>query len=389
MPYIPYPLNATTASYDLNRVYANPIALVGRQEAPFLDIIGGLDGARSWSFNQTPGRKVEWLEEEYPARTGTFTDSYAKLGGAVVTLDTTLEVDDASKIQIGSLIRVDTTGEVMWVTNRNLTAKTITVVREWGVNSVTAGDITTGDGWRMIGIAKLEGDTYTGTATTMPTSEYNFSQIFQSDYSLSGTMHEVKDQVFGIPDPKAREQIINMKKLLGMIDDSLHYGLRSANIGTAGTPRTFGGYTDFITTNVMPVDDFSLEDLNEMITELVDWGNTDPVVIASPKQYAWIKGLIKTDTQIWREQDTTTIGYQITDIDADFGRLRIMKNIRQPNHIMPILSLADIGMLTIRPFHDEDLPKTSDNHAWNTIGEYTFCLRNEKRFAIYSGLKDI
>ena len=84
--------------------------------------------------------------------------------------------------------------------------------------------------------------------------------------------------------------------------------------------------------------------------------------------------------------NTTTLGYQVTTIDGDFGQLRVIKNIRQPDTIMPIFSLNDLGMMTIRPFKEEELPKTADRYEWNAIGEFTFCLRNEKRHAMFVGL---
>lgn len=378
MSYQDYPLLVHDYS-ELERVYANPIELLARTDAPLLEILGGLTKANSWSFVGTPATKVEWLQDEDDKMTGLFKE-------AALAAATELTVDDASLIQKHSLIRADTTGEVMWVTATDRSTNKITVTRGYGDGGVAAAAITDESGWTMIGFANLSGDDYYDLSSQTFWSEWNYSQIFQSKFGISGTLKEVPNQIFGIADPYAREQVKVMRKLMRAMDTSLHYGVRSANIGTDSAPRSFGGYPYFIKTNVKNQASFTLDELNELITEVSDWGNTDPVVIASPKQYKHIKSFVNNLPGLAINYNTTTLGYQVTTIDGDFGQLRVIKNIRQPNSIMPIFSLNDVGMMTIRPFKEEELPKTADRYEWNAIGEFTFCLRNEKRHAMFVGL---
>lgn len=376
--YQDYPLLVHDYS-ERERVYANPIELLARTDAPLLEILGGLTKANSWSFVGTPATKVEWLQDEDDKMTGLFK-------AAALAAATELTVDDASLIQKHSLVRVDTTGEILWVTATDRSTNKITVTRGYGDGGVAAGAIADESGWTMIGFANLSGDDYYDLSSQTFWSEWNYSQIFQSKFGISGTLKEVPNQIFGIADPYAREQVKVMRKLMRSMDTSLHYGVRSANIGTDSSPRSFGGYPYFIKTNVKNQASFTLDELNEVITEVSDYGNTDPVVIASPKQYKRIKSFVNNLPGLAINYNTTTLGYQVTTIDGDFGQLRVIKNIRQPNSIMPIFSLNDVGMMTIRPFKEEELPKTADRYEWNAIGEFTFCLRNEKRHAMFVGL---
>jgi len=376
--YQDYPLLVHDYS-ERERVYANPIELLARTDAPLLEILGGLNKANSWSFVGTPATKVEWLQDEDDKMTGLFKT-------AAISTDTELDVDDASLIQKHSLVRVDTTGEILWVTATDRGTNKITVTRGYGDGGVAAGAIADESPWTLIGFANLSGDDYYDLSSQTFWSEWNYSQIVQSKFGISGSLKEVPNQIFGISDPYSREQIKVMRKLMRSIDTSLHYGVRSADIGTDSTPRTFGGYPYFIKTNVKNQASFTLEELNELITEVSDYGNIDPVVIASPKQYKHIKSFVNNLPGLAINYNTTTLGYQVTTIDGDFGQLRVIKNIRQPNSIMPIFSLNDLGMMTIRPFKEEELPKTADRYEWNAIGEFTFCLRNEKRHAMFVGL---
>lgn len=377
--YFDYPLQVHEYA-DRERVYASPIELLDRTDAPLLEILGGLNKANSWSFVGNPATKVEWLQEEYDKLVGTFTVAEAD------TTETALTVDDASNVQVHSILRVDTTGELLWVSAINRTTNVITVTRGFGDGGVAAAAIALNAPFTLVGFANLSGDDYYDLSTSTYWSEWNFSQIFQSKFSISGTLKEVPNQIVGIADPYAREQIRVIRKIMQTLDRSLHYGVRSANIGTDTAPRTFGGYPYFIKSNVKNQASFTLEEINAVITEVVDYGNTNPVVVASPKQYAHFKSFVNALPGLAINYNTTTLGYQVTTIDGDFGQLNIVKNIRQPDSIMPIFSLNDVGMLTIRPLKEEELPKTADRYEWNAIGEYTFCLRNEKRHAMFVGL---
>lgn len=377
--YFDYPLQVHEYA-DRERVYASPIELLDRTDAPLLEILGGLNKANSWSFVGNPATKVEWLQEEYDKLVGTFTVAEPD------TTETALTVDDASNVQVHSILRVDTTGELLWVSAINRTTNVITVTRGFGDGGVAAAAIALNAPFTLVGFANLSGDDYYDLSTSTYWSEWNFSQIFQSKFSISGTLKEVPNQIVGIADPYAREQIRVIRKIMQTLDRSLHYGVRSANIGTDTAPRTFGGYPYFIKSNVKNQASFTLEEINAVITEVVDYGNTNPVVVASPKQYAHFKSFVNALPGLAINYNTTTLGYQVTTIDGDFGQLNIVKNIRQPDSIMPIFSLNDVGMLTIRPLKEEELPKTADRYEWNAIGEYTFCLRNEKRHAMFVGL---
>lgn len=378
---IDFPLSSNVTGWDLERVIAQPLQLLDNNDTPLLNLLGGLNGAANWGFNAL-GTKVEWMQDEYNALTGLF-DAAGYAADA-----TALTLVDASHIENRNLIRVDATGELLWVSAVNKTTNVITVTRGWGASEggIAAGSIAASAKYTIVGIAKLEGDDYYDAGSTLPWSNWNYTQIYERKYGLSGTLKEVPGQLIGIADPMAREQMRTMRDIMLELENDLTYGIRSPNRGTAALPRTFGGYPFFIKTNVQSASTFTLVQLNAMITEVVGWGATNPVVVASPKQYSLIKTFLAAQGNFYVPLTTTEIGYQVTSIDADFGTLKIVKNIHQPNTIMPILNLPDVGLLTIRPLRDEDLPKTKDAYEHSMLTELTFCLRNEKRFALFTGL---
>lgn len=369
----------------LDRVYSDPIQLLDRTDAPLLEIIGGLNKASTWGFKGTPGTRVEWLQEEHDKLSGV-------IAAAATAAATELTVDDASLVQKHALLRINETGEIVWVTAVDRDTEKITVTRGYGDGGVAAAAIAEDDTYQIVGFANLSGDDYYDLSTSTYWNEWNYSQIFQTKFDMSGTLREVPNQIVGIPNPWAREQVRAVRKIMQVIDRSLHYGVRSQDIGNDTRPRSYGGYPYFIKTNTFDKSSgggdgkFTLGEINELVTELIDYGNTNPVVIASPKQYAHFKTFISQTPGININYDNTKVGWHVTEIDADFGVLKIIKNIRQPNDMMPIFSMDDLGMLTIRPLKEEELPKTADRHEWSVLGEYSFCLRNEKRHALFTGL---
>lgn len=371
-----------TSGFEQERVFAEPMQLIDETTAPLLEIIGGLNGAGNWGFNGTPGLKVEWFQEEYNKLLGTFTEP-------ALAAATDLTVSDATLVENRSVIRVDASGELMWVSAVNTGTNVITVVRGIGDGGIAAADILDNATFTLVGIAKLEGDDYHNGFSNLPWTEFNYAQTFERKYGMSGSMKEIPNQIVGIKDPWGREKIKTLRDVMQLIDRSLHYGVRSLNKGTATSPRMLGGYPYYIKTNVQSGATFTLDELNAMVTKVVDYGATQPVVIASPLQYKKIKTFLTGLSGVQVPYNQTKIGMQVTEIDADFGTLRVIKNIRQPNHLMPILNLPDLGMLTIRPLRDEDLPKGADRYEHSILGEFTFCLRNEKRFALFTGLSGL
>lgn len=265
-----YDARIDITGFDKERVFSEPIELLDTTDAPFLEIIGGLNGAGNWGFNKTPGTKVEWLQEEYNKLLGTFTEPDA-VGNA-----TALTVNDATVVEERSILRIDASGELVWVSAVNKLTNVITVTRGWGLADGGIAGTAFADNatFTLVGIAKLEGDEYHMGFGNLPWGEFNFSQIFQRSFGMSGTAKEVPGQVVGVKDLWGREKIKCLRDVMQTIDRDLHYGVRSANIGTAALPRTFGGYPFFIKTNVQVAATFTLDQLNAMITTVYDYGAT-------------------------------------------------------------------------------------------------------------------
>ena len=171
----PYSTYVNTA--ENKRVITDYISLLDPSDAPFVEAIGGLDGAASKFRFTNQGTLVEWIEDTLAPLTGALSIGTA----ATVSTATALTVADANMVQPGHILLQGS--ELMWVSANDSGA--ITVTR--GLGSTTATTLATNNTFAIVGMARLEGDDSDPIGYTDLSTNSNYTQIFHKEVKQTGT----------------------------------------------------------------------------------------------------------------------------------------------------------------------------------------------------------
>lgn len=378
MPIVESPWTTFSDPLPQKRVVSEAITLVGPNETPLIDLLGGFDGAASkFRFQNGLSTKVEWLDDTYLPFVGTVTES-----GLIDAV--TLTLADASLVKHGHLLKFGT--EVLWVSAVNEITNVVTVVRGWG--GTIAAAIADNANFTIIGIAKLEDDVYTTSPFTTMTNSFNYSQIYEETVSVSGSAKDIPIATYGITDPMTYHRNKAMIGLMQTMERNIHYGVRSLNAGTSALPRTFGGYKTFITTNVnaspIALSALTLADVENAIQPIYQsGGSSNLAMVVSPNQYKKVRSWLTADVHYVYDKSDVVLGGQLPKmIDTPWANITLIKSRFLPDTWMPILDIQNMGLLTLRDWQEEDLPKTTDGYHRAILGEFTFCLKAEQLSAI-------
>ena len=372
----PYSTYVNTAENKC--VISDYISLLDPSDAPFVEAIGGLDGAASKFRFTNQGTLVEWIEDTLAPLTGALSIGTA----ATVSTATALTVADANMVQPGHILLQGS--ELMWVSANDSGA--ITVTR--GLGSTTATTLATNNTFAIVGMARLEGDDSDPIGYTDLTTNSNYTQIFHKEVKQTGTA-PYQDR-WGMGDQMQYESAKSIPEMMRLIERTLQYGKRSA--GSTTTPRMMGGYQEFITTNKASGANISvaslapgvIEDAVELIYNA--GGSGDFLAIVNPATYQKIKNAYDSSSFVRYPPEQTQFGTLVDRIITPFGYVSFVIDRWQLSNLIPIMKLDNVGMLTLRPWQVEDLAKTGDAEKKQLIGEFSFCMKLEKSHALLTAV---
>lgn len=372
------PYTTYTNSAENKRVITDYISLLDPSDAPFIEAIGGLDGAASKFRFSNQGKLVEWIEDTLAPLTGALSIGTA----ATVSTATALTVADANMVQPGHILLQGS--ELMWVSANN--AGAITVTR--GLGSTTATTLATNNTFAIVGMARLEGDDSDPIGYTDLTTNSNYTQIFHKEIKQSGTA-PYQDR-YGMTDQMQYESAKSIPEMMRLIERQLQYGKRDA--GSTTTPRMMGGYQEFITTNKASGSGISvastcvaaIEDAVELIYNA--GGGGDFLAVVNPATYQLIKNAYDSKDYVRYAPEQTRFGTLVDRIVTPFGNVSFVIDRWQLSTLIPIMKLDNVGMLTLRPWMVEDLAKTGDAEKKELVGEFTFCLKLQKSCALLTAV---
>ena len=372
----PYSTYVNTA--ENKRVITDYISLLDPSDAPFVEAIGGLDGAASKFRFTNQGTLVEWIEDTLAPLTGALSIGTA----ATVSTATALTVADANMVQPGHILLQGS--ELMWVSANDSGA--ITVTR--GLGSTTATTLATNNTFAIVGMARLEGDDSDPIGYTDLSTNSNYTQIFHKEVKQTGTA-PYQDR-WGMGDQMQYESAKSIPEMMRLIERTLQYGVRSA--GSTTTPRMMGGYQEFITTNKASGANISvaslapgvIEDAVELIYNA--GGSGDFLAIVNPATYQKIKNAYDSSSFVRYPPEQTQFGTLVDRIITPFGNVSFVIDRWQLSTLIPIMKLDNVGMLTLRPWQVEDLAKTGDAEKKQLIGEFSFCMKLEKSHALLTAV---
>ena len=368
------PVSTYSDTTPQKRVITDVMSLIDPSDAPAVEALGGLDGAASkFRFLNTPGTVCEWLQ-----------DTLSPLAGAMAAISltgtsTTISVADVNMFQAGHILLVES--EQMWVSATTVATSLLTVTR--GFNSSSTATHTSSTVITIIGMARLEGAASTGIGYTDRTTGSNASQIFHKELKVTGTQQII--QQYGISDEMAYQGDKAIPEQMRLIERQLQYGIAAA--GSASTPRTFGGYGNFITTNL--VDGSSLTQAKfetAVLSCYNNGGGPEFLAFMNPLSMQKVKNFYDSSNFLRVDTGETTVGMVIDGVRTPYGNVHFVMDRWQLSTTIPIIDAQHAGMLTIRPFQQEPLSKTGDAELAELVGEFTFCLRQEKAHAILTAV---
>lgn len=373
----PYSTYVNTA--ENKRVITDYIALLDPSDAPFIEAIGGLDGAASKFRFTNQGTLVEWIEDTLAPLTGVFALTATANSATNVT---SLKVADGNMVQPGHILLTGT--ELLWVSANS--SGTLTVTRSLG--SSTMVTLATDASFSIVGMARLEGADSDPIGYTDLSTNSNYTQIFHKEIKQTGTA-PYQDR-WGMTDQMQYESAKSIPEMMRLIERTLQYGKRAA--GSTTTPRMMGGYQEFITTNKASGANMSvsslipgiIEDAVELIYNA--GGAGDFLGIVNPATYQKIKNAYDSSSYVRYAPEQNRFGTLVDRIVTPFGDVSFVIDRWQLSNLIPILKLDNVGMLTLRPWQVEDLAKTGDAEKKQLVGEYTFCLKLQKSHALLTAV---
>jgi len=349
------------------RAITDAISLIDPSDIPAVELFGGLDGAMGkFRLVNWPHTKVEWLEDTLAPLTGTLSTSASS--------DTTaISVADASVFQEGHILLIDS--EQVWVSAVALATELVTITRNYGGTQATHQSSST---ITIVGMARLEGDDTDDLAFTDRSAPYNYTQIFHRDIKVSRTQNQLSQ--YGIGEEFEYQSAKAVPELGRLLERQLYYGVRGS--GSASTPRAFGGFSTFVTDNLVSGSTLAQSQFEAAVQAAYSDGGSGPwVAFCSPSNLLTIKGFYDSSNFLRVDRSESTLGMVIEDILTPFGSVSLALDRWATDTEIWIIDPKHAGFLTYYPFTQEELAKTGDSMNGEVIGEFTFCLRQDKAHA--------
>lgn len=336
----------------------------------------------------------KWFDKDYDARVLT-TDALlsASVAGASETITLT---GGAFYAPATMILFCEANGEHLRVTTDPTSPTSLTVSRGWGlVNGATVQAIPSGSTLTLIGTAAEEGSGVPTPVNTNPFELFNFTQIFKTPYTITGTDKAVEHRT-GDPwkEASAEAAIRHMKD----IEYAMFLGKRANTIGNGGKRlRTMGGLREFIKTNIVDWNgSASLDELEDFTTEVAKYGNRDIFTMCGDKFVTGVNRLIRGQTNYMVQAPFKLWGYDVsTVVLPNAVTLRLITHPMLNGHpefrgSAWLLHMADLARHPVkgRDTHVEKdiLANGTDAEGEQIMTEMTISVRREKNFGFIKSL---
>jgi len=365
------PKSTYSDTTNQERIVNDVIQLIDPVDTPLLDALGGLDSARSKFSLRGNGTKIEWLEDEYFPTAGAMGTS------TISTNATTLTVADGSLFKSGDVILVDS--EYMWVSA--VSGEDLTVTRTYGGTNATHNSSSTVS---IVSQARLEGATSSFDALVDISAPYNYTSTFQKGLKINGS--EMVVDAYGYDDVWAYKANKGMKEMFRKIEQSIFHGIRA--VGSATTPRSFGGLGTFITDNSVNAGGaIAKSDIDNLFEYIYLDGGMPDLLVLNPSVANDLRALLDSSSFVRVDQMNTEFGMRaITSVNTQYGSLRLIEDRWCPLSKAYALDSSKIGLYTLRPFAWSPLGKTGDFEAAELVGEISLAVANDKAHGFVYGL---
>ena len=306
----------TTTNINQNRRVidmAQDIALMDPNESPFVTFLKLAKKDTRVVYNP----KFEWLEDDLleGATAVNYASGYASSATSIV-------VDDGSIIRAGDVLHLPATGENLLVTA--VSTNTLTVVRGYG--STAAAAITDDDPVVNLGPAMAENSGLRGVVSTTAANKYNYTQIFRTPFSLSGT--EAASALYGGKDRsyQRRKSSLEHKRDIAR---AMYFGQRKEDTSGSTPRRTMGGVLEFLAgsdscafnSSTRPITYRNFD--NYVAKPAFAHGSGEKLLIAGPYLASAINCWAENKLVSAVDMDTT-YGIRVKDLITTYGDLKVI-----------------------------------------------------------------
>ncbi|HEY6020181.1 MAG TPA: DUF5309 family protein [Candidatus Paceibacterota bacterium] len=370
------PKTSYSDTTNAKRIISEAIKLIDPIDVPLLAALGGFDGARDKFNIRENGTKIEWLEDTYAPLS-----DVAAQGTTITTNTTVLTVTDASIFQDGHVIQIDS--EYMVVSSVDVTNNTLTVYsRSYGGTNATHATTST---ISIVGMARLEGDDADYVGLQVITNPFNYTGIFQKALKITGT-EEVVDE-YGYEDAFTYQANKAVPELTRLVELAIFNGIRA--IGTATTPRSFGGLPTYITTfNTVAAGGAIAKTHIDSVAEKVRLnGGMPDLFVCHPSIANDVRALLDSSSFVRLTQENQVFGMlSIERMNTQYGGLQIVESLWCPTSTAYVLDSSRIGLYQLRPFQWHPLAKTGDSRKAEVLCELSLVAANDKGHGKITGI---
>ncbi len=224
----------------------------------------------------------------------------------------------------------------------------------------------------------VEGGTLTTDHVRARTRLFNYTQIFQQGYDVTGTQEAVA-KYGGVSSDLDDAMADALKELaldieLGWISED------TPAAGDAGTARVAGGLPAFISTNKKENGGTPRAYTETLLKQAIQasWtkGGVPKYVVQSGDNQNianGFKGGNMTNQDAKSKQVVSAVDVYV----SSFGKVTFVPHRQMANTDVYVLDTQYLSTDYLRPFKDNELPKTTDAEKRNILGELTFVCKAE------------
>ena len=316
------------------------IALLQPSKAPLVVLTKKLNS------KSTINPIFNWMEDDLDARWGEVDE-----GSTVGSADNEFGVEDPNIFNVGDIVKVPDTGEIMRVTNVDTSNDEITCDRGYGTTS--AQDIDDGSDIVIIGSAHKEGGSAPEALSTKVSTINNYTQIFKTSVKVTKTQEA--SELYGGSDRNHQRKKKGIQHSVDIEKAGL-FGEKSEHVSGDEVIRTTAGVLSLIEGNAQTYDasgELTEDEFEkEWLEELFRYGNDKKTLFASARLISIINSWGRD--KLHMETGEETFGLSVYKYLSAHGELNIVKHPLLENEYSNWGIALDIENVRWRPLQGRD-----------------------------------
>lgn len=322
----------------------------------------------------TPARnpKVEWLEDELNPRITSLTAS--------ATSAATSWAVAADIFKVGDVVNFTRDGFAILVTTTAANAITGTAIGTQVSAASAASELF------IVANANAEGSSLTEIKISQLVTQYNYCQIVQEPFGITGTENWTEHYSGNERDRLSKKHGIQHARSLEHIS---FFGPRSIQ-GT--NQRTAGGLKYYLSTNVTALTTMTLAQWEAFLITGFRYGSDEKWFFGSPKACQAVDGFAAANMRVVNDT-ASTYGTKVTQYISHSGTVNIVRHRDWSDSSIygGYGFLVDMDAIKMRPGRPTKLERDVqapdyDGFKDRWFSEYSLQVQHERKFALVTGL---